>query len=781
MCEIVVNDLFDEIINENNRLCNQLVFAMKCLDVLQTFETFIRKVMTFKTIIINEQQLSSQDIQTLDQLDNQLQKVLKQFQEIKIAAIRDKSLKCLVCNHKCLKVSDLVRHLKTRHQIRPIGCKLNGCYELFVTKDQLKQHVFQRHCLTTEDLMNELFETKTEENRRLVSEIKSATRLLQFFETSADFIVKVVDLKTILRQTNCLSAKEAKEVNKLDIKLKDVLKELTDNKRFTIKTLNKDIDDIEDHKILQKKKLSRSHKHIKQQNEDKDGEDLKAKYKCQHKSCGKVFSKLSYLNKHVLYIHVNRNLKCDYNGCDLIFKNPTLLRRHKQRQHNDGVDVDNTCDNNKSFACKICDKVFNKQNLLSLHVRRQHVNRNLKCEHIGCDLIFKNRETLIHHQKKHNGIKYNCPEQGCDKVYNTKHGLRYHCNINHKLSTTGNSKPYRCTLTDTCVKSFTCQQLLNRHISNMHSGQTFSCDYLGCDKTFRSEKLLKIHKNKHKDIESGQQFPCLAPGCGKVCKTQYSLKCHLYTNHTDKVYRCDWSDCNFTASTSNLLYKHKLTHKTQVLQYKCPEPGCGRVFQQLFRLTFHRKHHTTVYRCSWPECTYIGKSYQCLYFHRTQVHQKKIYRCVWPGCEWQSIHPSAYYIHRRQHVANSCDDKIVKTYRCDWPGCDKVMTNRISLYQHKLIHTGKQYPCDWPGCKYVTIRKTQLKLHCQTHLPKDKRETKYQCSWPQCDKILSTNKTLREHMRIHTGKPFECHFDGCYHRTVSRSALNQHIKLRHNL
>ena len=51
MSYILVNDIFDEILNENNRLLNELLFADKCIKVLKEIKIFTFSQSLLKNIM----------------------------------------------------------------------------------------------------------------------------------------------------------------------------------------------------------------------------------------------------------------------------------------------------------------------------------------------------------------------------------------------------------------------------------------------------------------------------------------------------------------------------------------------------------------------------------------------------------------------------------------------------------------------------------------------------------------------------------------------------------
>ena len=56
MSDILVNDIFDELIDENKRLLNALLFSNKCINLFIEFKSFIDSISTkLKPILISNE------------------------------------------------------------------------------------------------------------------------------------------------------------------------------------------------------------------------------------------------------------------------------------------------------------------------------------------------------------------------------------------------------------------------------------------------------------------------------------------------------------------------------------------------------------------------------------------------------------------------------------------------------------------------------------------------------------------------------------------------------
>src|SRR5882757_11040125 len=81
MCEIVINDLVDELSEDNKRLFKETLVLRQCFDVLNEFKIYLNKILSLKTILKDLNHLSLEDIQTLQQLDTRFTAIITQTRD----------------------------------------------------------------------------------------------------------------------------------------------------------------------------------------------------------------------------------------------------------------------------------------------------------------------------------------------------------------------------------------------------------------------------------------------------------------------------------------------------------------------------------------------------------------------------------------------------------------------------------------------------------------------------------------------------------------------------
>lgn len=223
---------------------------------------------------------------------------------------------------------------------------------------------------------------------------------------------------------------------------------------------------------------------------------------------------------------------CTFEGCDKAYNRPALLRQH-ERTHT----------NERPFECPVkgCDKSFFRKLHLQVH-RHSHQENDEKpfqCRICGKGAI--SPQLLKRHELTHTK-KYKCTFEDCTKAFYHYQSLKHHIDIDHKQILT-------C---DVCNRRFQRPVLLDEHKQKHHGGppvEVLQCDFPGCFLTFKTKKLVQIHKKKEHP-----QFSCLE--CGEQCTGEESLRVHMlaHENTAGQFQTC--SLCEATFVTRAELAKH---------------------------------------------------------------------------------------------------------------------------------------------------------------------------------------------------------------------------------
>ncbi|WAR08227.1 MTF1-like protein [Mya arenaria] len=101
----------------------------------------------------------------------------------------------------------------------------------------------------------------------------------------------------------------------------------------------------------------------------------------------------------------------------------------------------------------------------------------------------------------------------------------------------------------------------------------FKCDFTGCKRTYSTSGNLKTHQKTHK---GEYMFVCNQSSCGKQFLTSYALRIHVRVHTKEKPFECKASGCEKQFNTV----------------YRCVEDGCGKAFTVSHHLKSHKLVHT---------------------------------------------------------------------------------------------------------------------------------------------------------------------------------------------
>ncbi|XP_054153508.1 transcription factor IIIA-like [Oppia nitens] len=249
-----------------------------------------------------------------------------------------------------------------------------------------------------------------------------------------------------------------------------------------------------------------------------------------------------------------------------------------------------------------------------------------------------------------------------------------------------------------------------------------------------------------------------------------------------------------TESIDDVVMKNNdVTNEAKVVsrvrtQFMCSYIGCNAVFNRMYRLDRHVRHHTgeKPFVCHIDGC---DRSFSCKsYLSKHLKRPHKITDKITTEKNMSDDKPE-----------EDSEKKCLKGYTCN--ECNKLFKTKFQLKMHCFQHSGvKPFLCDKCDKRFVT--KNKLKSHLKTHDGYacgrdncDYKATKWselrkhiavehkllKCN--SCDKTFNTSFNLNLHQKnihLNGGQKFICNHENCGKSYSNESNLRTHIRSKHS-
>ncbi|XP_052442171.1 zinc finger protein 292 isoform X2 [Carassius gibelio] len=269
--------------------------------------------------------------------------------------------------------------------------------------------------------------------------------------------------------------------------------------------------------------------------------------------------------------------------------------------------------------CVLCDKEFLGHRIVR-HAQTHFKDGCYTCP--ICTETFETRETLEPHVASH--VKLSCKERlaamkTSKQLANPKTAapviaaLKAKSSENQKVKKTKNN----CGGQSNKLSSRDGNDSCEGNICPVHS----------CRRGFKYFRNLVAHVKDHGDNEEAKRF--LEMQSTKVvcqyCRRQFvsvdHLNDHLQMHCGTKPYICIQLNCKASFDSNTELIVHKKDHP--VFKAKCMFPGCGKVFNEAYKLYDHEAQHYKTFTCKAPDCGKVFHSQSELDLH-AEGHVTKV-------------------------------------------------------------------------------------------------------------------------------------------------------------
>ncbi|XP_054157444.1 zinc finger protein OZF-like [Oppia nitens] len=364
-------------------------------------------------------------------------------------------------------------------------------------------------------LIKDLVQELSEENDRLLRELRYCRQLRQLFDKYRHLVFGF--------NANCLcneNTANKTQFNELEVLYDRVVVErchqMDDNSddklmKKNTKSVNNDIvDNISDNNNNNNKNIkvkTRTKRRLKSSGEQTPKQRIRVKaFCCQWTACGKKFRESGELLAHIRLKHTNE----------------------------------------RPFMCSECPKTFPVERYLKIHQKTHATDKPFKCRYTDCPYESRSLQSLNEHHLRHeNERPFGCTESDCGKSYYTKTALKRHAMHAHSQV-----RPFSCDWPG-CESRFKCKQRLDEHKAFHLNERKFLCDYDECGKSFCTKKMLQNHRARHLKL-----YVCSWPACGQRFAQNFLLAEHMNRHQDLRPFKCRHTGCSLAFYSKILLNRH---------------------------------------------------------------------------------------------------------------------------------------------------------------------------------------------------------------------------------
>ncbi|XP_054162948.1 zinc finger and BTB domain-containing protein 41-like [Oppia nitens] len=336
--------------------------------------------------------------------------------------------------------------------------------------------------------------------------------------------------------------------------------------------------------------------------------------------------------------------------------------------------------------------------LKTTHSGVQHNNQTGNTD--DCDRLSDYYVDDLFLEKTYDSItqQYICPAVGCALPYTTplrlfRHYRKFHRQIagTVKMVEKVCSQNNRKSLSDIC-ESDRKLLLLLKNCTIDDKTQRFLCPITDCDRSYRTKHMLDEHFRNYHYKPYTKRFSCPHPDCNYRTDKRATFNKHIYTHNENRTKNYQCSQCDKAYINKCDLTKHiNIIHLKK--KFKCGINGCTTMFtrdhhrsihrQQVHQMKYADRNKPGNFLCDWPGCEIRSQSACHLRCHYRKHTGERPYGCEWPDCQQRFSSKSCL----KRHVI--CHQNL-KPFVCQWPGCDYRGNSSANLYAHKKIHQRQQ-------------------------------------------------------------------------------------------
>ncbi|XP_054163979.1 zinc finger protein 761-like [Oppia nitens] len=519
---VTINDIFDQLWSENKRLLKELLFANKCLNILDELKTELNLIHNkFETQLNTEYKFND--------LRHQLNDICNQRHDKTFAENNGKLLRCVTkdgtenyfVEDTDKSDSDNIQEVENNNEKQINDKDTKEVVDTSSSSHQLIPPIKPQSVATNQFHGNLLF-LKIPPNIPLLKALDLKNIKIKPLSATDLPLIKLSNITTNPNNNVVQTSQKSSSFSSL-LEPKDSNELIDTQKEMQCINNNYEEDRHEEEIEIKCEPIDETDPQSNQSLRSYDfDEDIT---KIDRKIDTKIFVKE----------------KCRYDGCDKILISRGAKWYHEKVYH--------PSDTTKTLKCRYTDCQFECQlNSQMIKHMPKHSNKSFVCPISGCNKLFKGLYSLKCHKRLHtNTFAFNCNFDGCQQQFRTKSELTMHL-AQHKSEPT-----LKCLVKD-CQEMFFSESERVKHRKQIHnynkpSNPMRRCNWSGCD-------YFGKYLTTHMEVHTGRKpYPCVWPQCDKRFRYKIRLQQHMNVHNNVKPFACHWPGCDYRcAAKPNIIF-----------------------------------------------------------------------------------------------------------------------------------------------------------------------------------------------------------------------------------
>ncbi|KAJ6219173.1 hypothetical protein RDWZM_004985 [Blomia tropicalis] len=359
------------------------------------------------------------------------------------------------------------------------------------------------------------------------------------------------------------------------------------------------------------------------------------KLKCLKSECDEMFDDKAALDSHMFDVHHIKPYRCEQRDCGQSFDDWTQLYEHIGKSH--GSEPIWMCGHEQ---CSTTTTEYKTYQLLATHTVQKHHLGLFQCAFIQCPFTADCRRKVYTHYNRHrkqqqqqqkqqqqHQQQHQSPSSSSNGFIETLKNDQIMAATNLSVPSSGTSAIIGTASTSTIVAPTPINDITPATIASQKTSHE-PVRIISTNGSLQSELSIVADSalfNEQNPIIT-LELQCLHSMCDQMFLNQDDLNEHMICQHPDEVHRCLQRDCTQSFSKQSLLEEHQIQAHCNETIWRCGHDRCrnkSTTYSHYSQLVHHTliMHEIGKFKCSFPNCEYIGSHRSVVYSHYYNQHK----------------------------------------------------------------------------------------------------------------------------------------------------------------